>query len=156
MKTYTFSALMKHPEGVGTWTYIDIPHDITLEWGVKGQARVKGTLNGTSFHGVTRPHGDGTHYLAINQAIREEVGIKPGDTVQVSFEQDLDPIKLVMPEDFAQALQDNPEAEAFYNALSNSHQREYLKFIEEAKQTATRQKRIQQTIEMLVNKNSKS
>lgn len=57
-----------------------------------------------------------------------------------------------MPEvhpDFTAALENSPAAKTTFEALAPSHRREYLEWIAEAKQDATRQKRIAMAIEWL-------
>ena len=54
-----------------------------------------------------------------------------------------------MPEDFASALAKVPEAAATLDGFAPSHRREYLEWITEAKQAATRERRIAQAVEWL-------
>jgi uncharacterized protein YdeI (YjbR/CyaY-like superfamily) len=58
-------------------------------------------------------------------------------------------IDLEMPAEFAQALSENPQAEAVFNNLSLSHQKQYLRWIITAKRPETREKRIAESIQML-------
>jgi uncharacterized protein YdeI (YjbR/CyaY-like superfamily) len=48
-----------------------------------------------------------------------------------------------------QALRENPDAAATFRAFSPSHQREYLEWIAEAKQAATRARRVAQAVAWL-------
>ncbi len=57
-----------------------------------------------------------------------------------------------IPLDLSSALAMDAEARTNFESLSASHQREYIKWIEEAKKAETRARRIQQTIEMLKKK----
>ena len=54
-----------------------------------------------------------------------------------------------MPEELTTALDKDKEAKSLFEALSPSHQKEYVKWIEEAKKDETRHNRIVKTIEML-------
>ena len=56
---------------------------------------------------------------------------------------------LVTPEDFNDLLSNNPKAKAVFDKFGYSHKKEYIVWITEAKTDATRQKRIQQAIEMI-------
>ncbi|MDO4681705.1 MAG: YdeI/OmpD-associated family protein [Lautropia sp.] len=56
---------------------------------------------------------------------------------------------LPLPADLEAALAAHPVAGQRFNALPPSHQREYLKWIEEAKKPDTRARRIQGTVEPL-------
>jgi uncharacterized protein YdeI (YjbR/CyaY-like superfamily) len=57
--------------------------------------------------------------------------------------------ELPIPDDFARALAANPTANATLTDFAPSHRREYVEWISEAKQPATRDKRIAQAIEWL-------
>jgi hypothetical protein len=54
-----------------------------------------------------------------------------------------------MPQAFKTALQKNREARANFDALSPSHKREYVEWIVEAKQDATRERRIATAVEWI-------
>lgn len=56
---------------------------------------------------------------------------------------------LVVPDYFMAALTKNKEALAVFQAFSPSHQREYVEWVTEAKQDATRDKRLAQAIEWM-------
>lgn len=57
--------------------------------------------------------------------------------------------EIPMPDDFAEALAAHPKAQAALEAFAPSHRREYLEWITEAKQAATRERRIAQAVEWL-------
>jgi len=57
MPGYSFEAILIRPEGVGTWTYLNIPMEISVTFGSKGQVKVKGTINGYPFQSTALPHG---------------------------------------------------------------------------------------------------
>jgi hypothetical protein len=149
MAFYTFAATLKRPEGVGTWTYLDIPVEVSASFGVKGQVKVKGTVNGQPFRSSALPHGDGTHYLVVGKPIREAVGVTQGDTVQVTLELDSQERSSSIPDDLAQALAANPEAQLAFDSLSYSHKKQYIDWIESAKKESTRQDRVTKALQML-------
>ena len=55
-------------------------------------------------------------------------------------------------ESAAAAFEQEPEALAFFDGLAYTHRREYVNWINEAKQDSTREKRVVKTIEMLKQK----
>jgi hypothetical protein len=57
---------------------------------------------------------------------------------------------VIPPKDLQQAMNENPEAEAFFNSLAFSHKREYVRWIHEAKKEETRDRRVKKTIELLL------
>lgn len=54
-----------------------------------------------------------------------------------------------VPKDLAAALRGEPKAQAFFATLAPSHQRDYTDWITEARQPATRERRIAQALEWL-------
>ncbi|MGZ3172876.1 MAG: YdeI/OmpD-associated family protein [Croceibacterium sp.] len=57
--------------------------------------------------------------------------------------------ELAVPQDFAAALRDNPKALATFEGFPPSQRREYVDWVSEAKQDATRAKRVATSIEWL-------
>ena len=150
MAKYEFEAPLIRPGGVGTWTYLDIPPEITQELGAKGQVKVIGLVNGYPFRTSARPHGDGSHYIVVNRSIRDAIQATQGDVVHVVMEKDTAPRTVEVPNDFADALEANQQQGKAFEALSYSHKKEYVDWIESAKKVETRDKRIAQSLEMLI------
>jgi len=59
-----------------------------------------------------------------------------------------------VPKDFADALKESGLDE-FFSRCANSHRREYLKWITEAKRPETRRERIKKAVKMLSDKSAK-
>jgi hypothetical protein len=154
MSKFHFEAVLVRPEGVGTWTYLDIPLNIAEVFGAKGQIKVKGTINGYPFRSTALPHGDGTHYLVVGKAIRDTIHATQGEMVQVIMELDREARQVDIPPDLEQALAADPQARAAFEKLSYTHQKEYLEWIQSARKDETRQRRIEKTIEKLSEGNS--
>lgn len=137
------ATLTREPDSSAT--FLSIPVDIYSVWGTHARVPVKGTLNGTSFRGSIMPYG-GVHYLGIKRDLREAIGIKAGDTIDVVLMVDDDPRVIEIPEDFRIALEANPAAKVRWMKLSYSHQREHVDAIESAVKPETRLKRIEDAI----------
>ena len=60
-----------------------------------------------------------------------------------------EPRVVEIPQDLDKELKRDPEVQAVFAELSYTHQKEYVRWIEEAKREETRQKRIHKTITML-------
>lgn len=58
-------------------------------------------------------------------------------------------VELTIPDYFQAILDANPEAKEKFEAFSNSHRKEYLQWITEAKTEATRDKRMQTAVEWI-------
>ena len=57
---------------------------------------------------------------------------------------------LEVPADLLTAFEQSPAAKVFFEQLAPSHRKEYLRWIEEAKRPETRARRVQQTLERLL------
>lgn len=133
----------------GGGAFAIIPFDVEKTFGKK-RVKIKATIDGEPYRGTLVRMGTPHHMLLLLKEIREKIGKSFGDEVTVELEEDLDPPQVAVPADLQQALQAEPTAQAFFNRLSYSHQREYVRWIYEAKRDQTRLVRIQRTIEMLI------
>lgn len=125
------------------WTYIEIPKAKAnkLKADNRKSFRVKGTIAGFAVEKTALlPVGEGNFILPFNASLRKTTGKKVGDTVAVKFE--LDERQLKISTDLLQCLKDDPKAFAFFKKLPPSHQHYFSKWIESAKTSATKTKRI--------------
>ncbi|MDQ0063420.1 YdeI/OmpD-associated family protein [Paenibacillus harenae] len=144
-----FEAVLVRPEGIGTWTYVTIPCSIEHLYGTKAQVRVKGAINGFPYRGSLMPHGNGSHYMVVNKSLRNEAKAQVGESVHMTMELDTAPREIELPDDLAAGLEQDEQARSAFDALSYSHKKEYITWIEEAKKAETRQNRIVKSIEKL-------
>ena len=93
--------------------------------------------------------GSERHILGVLKDIREQIGKTFGDEVTVTIEPDTEPRVIEIPKGLMKELKKDKEAKAFFDKLSYTHQKEYVRWVEEAKKEETRQNRIVKTIEML-------
>lgn len=80
--------------------------------------------------------------------IREAVALNE-QGVKIPREESTVKKELTIPEDLRAALTKNKKAQATFEGFSYSHKKDYVEWITEAKQEATRQKRLATTIEWL-------
>lgn len=81
----------------------------------------------------------------VSNYVREAIALaKSGATVAKS-----PPKKLVMPAELTKALAGDKKAEAAFKALTSGRQREYADYVSEAKQAATREKRVAKILPMI-------
>ena len=76
--------------------------------------------------------------------------------VTIELQEDTAPRVVEVPESLQQAFEKNPDAQAFYETLSYTNQKEYARWITSAKREATRENRLEQTIEKLLTESAKS
>ncbi len=150
--TATIKKFDKKGEKTG-WTYIEIPQDIAeeLKPGCKKSFRVKGKLDAFAIEQVAlMPMGDGSFIMALNAAMRKGIAKKEGAMLNVKLQEDRKQYELDT--EFMECLADEPAAYEFFMSKSKSHQRYYSKWIESAKTTSTKTKRIAMAVSSLMKK----
>jgi len=88
------------------------------------------------------------HVAPILKAIREQIGKGPGDTIEVVVWKDEESRILEVPDLFEKLLRDEGLL-PFFEQLNHTHRKEYCRWISEAKQEETRQRRLGKAIELL-------
>jgi len=146
MTPLRFQAIIEDAGNGGA--YIRIPFDVQAVFGKK-RVKVKALIEGEPYRGSLVRMGTDCEILGILKRIREKIGKTIGDTVEVVLEEDGEGLVVQVPEDLALAFAGIPSAQEFFNNISYTHQKEYARWIEEAKRPETRQNRIKKTIELL-------
>jgi hypothetical protein len=142
--------LHKFP-GKGGWIYAVIDEIEPDKKAKFGWVQVSGTIDGYELKRYKlMPMGNGKLFLPVRAEIRKAIGKTEGDTIQVILYADSSPIEI--PKEFLLCLEDEPAAKQFFFTLTESEQSFYIKWIEEAKQEATKTKRIAESITRLLKK----
>jgi len=134
-----FSAEIQRHESGGA--FVEFPHDAVKLYGAKGRIPVRVTFDGVPYRGSMVKMGLPKHILLILKEIREKIGKGPGDKIRVTVELDDTPRVIELAPDAEAAFKKAGVLDR-YRALSYTHQREYARSIEEAKQAETRARRI--------------
>ena len=107
-------------------------------------------VNGYEYRNTVGIMG-GKPMISISAAVRQQTGLKGGDAIHVVLTLADSPREVTLPDDFAEALAEDPGAERFFATLSNSLQRFHIDNINAAKTDVTRQRRIQKSISLFCN-----
>jgi hypothetical protein len=142
-----FRAVIQNAGGGGA--YVTIPFDVEQVYG-KMRVKIKATIEGEPYRGTLVRMGSPNHILIIIKDIREKIGKTFGDEIMIELEEDLELRKVELPPDLMRALQSAPQAQAFFDRLSFTHQKEYVQWVTDAKRPETRLERIRRTIELLM------
>jgi hypothetical protein len=136
------------------WSYIEIPADIAqqLKPDNKKSFRVKGMLDGFAVKGMAlMPMGEGNFIMALKAEIRKGIHKNAGAMLQVRIEEDKG-YKVEIPDDLQECFDFESEAFIFFNSLAKSHRDYFIKWIDGAKTSETRVKRIVNTINAMLHK----
>lgn len=153
MVDFTTTMLQFAEQGEKTgWTYIEIPADVAqqLKPGNKKSFRVRGMLDALPVCGMAlMPMGEGNFIMALKADIRKRLHKNAGAMLHVKLEEDVD-FKIEVPGDLQECFDFEPEAFEFFNSLPKSHREYFIKWIDEAKTSETRAKRIVNTINAML------
>ncbi|NTW44172.1 MAG: DUF1905 domain-containing protein [Anaerolineaceae bacterium] len=130
--------------------YLEFPFSTQEIFGTNNRIPVRINFNGELYRGSLVRMGTECHIVPILKTIREKIGKGIGDSVEVEVFLDDEPRLVEVPQDVQDAMKKNLQAKEKFTALSYSHQREYVLWIDEAKKVETRQRRIEKLIATLL------
>src|SRR3954469_23333424 len=116
--------------GGKTATGIPTPDEVIDALGSSKRPPVTITINGYTYR-TTAVRMGGDFYVPLSAENREGAGVAAGDGITVDIEPDTAPREVTLPDDLAAAMDD--EARAVYEALSYTHRKEWVRWVEEAK-----------------------
>jgi hypothetical protein len=124
---------------------IEVPPEVVAALSASRKPAVKITLNGYTYRSTVAVMG-GKFMVGLSAANRAASGVKGGDETDVDIELDTEERVLAIPDDFAAALNANPDAKTFFESLSYSNKSRHTLNIEGTKNPETRQRRIEKSI----------
>ena len=131
----------------GSRIYIAIPFNPNDVWGVKQRHHITGSVTGCPVRGSLG--SDGTQFfLPIGAVWRRDNGLEEGVEVDVILAPEGPQSEALAP-DVAGALEAEPVAKAFFEALATFYRNTYIKWIESAKRPETRAARIAEMVQLL-------
>ena len=145
-KKQTFTGVIQNAGGGGA--FVEVPFDVEQAFGSK-RPKIKALIEGVPYRGLLVRMGGPNHILLILKGIREQIGKTFGDEVKVSVEVDAEERVVTVPAELKRIFKSDKAVKSAFEKLSYTHQKEYVKWIEEAKRAETRQSRIVKTLELL-------
>ena len=127
---------------------IEIPDEVVAGLGAGKRPPVRVTINGYTYRNTVAVMG-GVYMVGVSAEHRAAAGLAAGDEVDVDLELDTAPREVAVPDDFAAALDADPEARRTFDGLSYSNRSWHVLSIEGAKTDETRQRRIEKSIATL-------
>lgn len=146
----TFDAVLERTGDRLNWTIIHMPLNVAKVWGVRGQLRVKGEINGLPFRTSLFPTGSGTHIMMINKKMQAGAKAAPGGKAHFRVEPDTEKREIEQPMELARVMRQSKPLLKFYESLSYSMRHEIAKWIAGAKHVETRQRRADEMAERLM------
>lgn len=129
--------------GLG-WIIVYIPFDAAKLWGLRGQIKVKGEINGCAFRSSLFPTGEGRHFLLVNKRLQKGVRAFEGSVARFQMEFDCGMRVVTVPEEFTRILRQDRSLRRWFEALSDSGRSEIVKWITDPKSAEARLRRTEQ------------
>jgi uncharacterized protein YdeI (YjbR/CyaY-like superfamily) len=146
----TFDAILERSGDRLNWTIIRVPVDVAKVWGVRGQLKVQGEINGFGFRTSLFPTGQGQHILMVNKKMQAGGKAAPGVKARFRLEPDMSPREVSPPAELLRVLRQSKTLERYYQSLNYSTRREIAKWVTEGKHRETRRRRSDQMAERLM------
>src|ERR1700731_4556491 len=139
---------------------VDVPRDVSkslrkLAGDNQKHIPVLGQVEGLPLKSTLSPRGGGSYRLHIHSNIWRKLRIDAGATVEVMLLLDSEPRDPVLPHDFAGGLADAPRALAIFNSLTPAFRRQIVRYVDQAKQASTREKRIRLILKRMLHRDAK-
>lgn len=156
-----FSAVLHRPVTKGkavAWMFLVLPAEASRKLPSRGMVSVEGTLGSAPFQATLQPDGKGGHWLKVERTLRETAGAKVGDTVAIEIAPMKEEPEPIVPPALRRALANAPAGKAgvpgareVWSDITPAARRDWIHWIESAKQAETRERRVVTAIDMLAN-----
>jgi Bacteriocin-protection, YdeI or OmpD-Associated/Domain of unknown function (DUF1905) len=146
MGAIQFKALLQ-PRGPAAAVVLDDGQVAAVGEGAR-RFPVVATVNGYTWRTSVARMG-GEFLLGLPREVRQGAGVEAGEEVDVTIQLDTAPREVEVPEALAAALAADPQAKASFEHMAFTHRKEYARWIAEAKQQETRQRRVKRALEMI-------
>ena len=128
---------------IGLIRYVDVPRKVSRSLGAKEvHVAVRGTVQGVPLVTTLMSRGHGTHRIAIHGDIRKELRVDAGAIVEIAIERDVESREPLLPPALRIALRESPKAQAIFQGMTVSLRRQIVRYLTEAKQQATFERRV--------------
>ena len=132
-----------------------MPADLVAKLGKGKRPPVWVTIGPHTYRSTVAVMG-GQFMIGVSAENRHKAGVKAGDKLDVELRLDNEARTAIVPDDLAKALAAEPAAKRFFSGLTHSQQQWHIQSIESAKTAATRQRRIERSVESLLDGRARS
>ena len=146
----TFDAVLERTLRLPNWVIVRVPLDVAKVWGVRGQLKVKGEINGFAFSSALFPTREGRHFLIVNKRMQAGAKATPGVKARFRLEPDMAPRKFTPPAELLRELRQSKRLQKYHDALNPSTRNDIARWVSEGKQSETRRRRAEQLAERLM------
>jgi|ERR1700722_6140270 len=132
------------------WIVVYVPFDATGVWGLRGQIKVKGEINGFGFRTSLFPTKEGGHFLLVNKKMQKAARAFEGNTARFQMQLDVEERTVTIPAEIKGLLSEDRALRRWYDQLNHSTRADMAKWITEPKSSQARVRRAEQLAERLL------
>jgi uncharacterized protein YdeI (YjbR/CyaY-like superfamily) len=121
---------------------------VTVVGGGRKAFPVRVSINGRTLS-LRLARMGGENMIGLSKAARAEADVELGSSYEVEIALDEGERVVEVPDDLTAALAADPKAQSAFGALSYTHRKEFVRWVEEAKKEETRAQRVGKTVEMI-------
>jgi len=145
-----FEARLERMRSRLNWVVIHVPFDAAQAWGLRGEIKVKGDVNGFAFRTSLFPTGTGRHILLVNKRMQKGARAAEGSVARFQIELDREERTAEIPDELERILREDRVFRRWYDGLNHSTRSDIAKWITEVKSDAARMRRAEQIAERLL------
>ena len=146
-----FEARLERMRSRLNWVIIHMPFDAAQVWGLRGQIKVKGDVNGFAFRTSLFPTREGRHILLVNKRMQKGARAAEGSVARFQIELDREERTVEIPDELKRILREDRSLRRWYDELNYSTRSDIDKWISEPKSGEARMRRAEQIAERLLN-----
>jgi hypothetical protein len=118
--------------------YALVDAEIVQSFLEKGTKRVLCTINDEILHCAFLPKKDGGHYICIGSKVCKKLKLSIGQDVNLIFSEDNSTYQFEMPEELQEVLDQDPDADAIFQSLTDGNKRGIIYLVTLVKSTEKR------------------
>jgi uncharacterized protein YdeI (YjbR/CyaY-like superfamily) len=145
-----FEARLERMRSRLNWVIIHLPFDAAKVWGMRGQIKVKGEINGFAFRTSLFPTREGRHILLVNKRMQKGARAAEGSVARFQMELDNEERTVTIPDELKGILSEDRSFRRWYDNLNHSTRNDIAKWITEPKGAEARARRADQIAERLL------
>ena len=145
-----FEARLERLRSRLNWIIVRIPFDAARAWGLRGQIKVKGEINGFAFRTSLFPTREGWHFLLINKRMQKGARAVEGSVARFQMELDSEQRFVTIPDEVKSILSEDRSLRRWYDGLNYSTRSDIAKWTTEPKSAEARVRRAEQIAERLL------
>lgn len=129
---------------------VRLPDAASKQLPSRGQVAVDALIGAHAFTAVIEPDGEFGHWMSLDSALQAAAAVSPGDAVSVEVEPSATWPEPEVPKDLKKALSAAPsEIRELWKSITPMARWEWVRWVNETKVVATRQRRIEVSISKL-------